>query len=79
MITVHAQSDQREELQKKEPLQVRVTVPSKDLNTLAKGDKVILVNDGEKTTVKLLSDPIVVVKRPEEGRDEITIEVVQSN
>jgi hypothetical protein len=79
MVKVLTEPSQYQDLINGNPLSVRTNVPLPEKDRVRKGDTVEVICDRSKVHAKVISDPITVVSRPEEGYEEISIEVVKSD
>lgn len=75
MITIAAEEFQFDELKKGNPVQIRTSVSTLHTNQIRKGNFVEVEGKSTKLKASIISDPIVVTKVPENGYQELAIEV----
>lgn len=78
MVTVLIESNQFNDLKVGDPLLLHTTLPLAKSTRLKKGDSVQIVCDSLKLNATIIADPVVMVCVPEEGYNEVSIEIIKS-
>ena len=78
MLTIPVESVQFSDLKNGNPLQIRASIKPDQLKTLNKGAGIQLECDGSTMNATLISDPMVVINRPETDHQEVSLEVRES-
>jgi hypothetical protein len=75
MVTIAAQDFQFDELKNGNPVQIRTTISVLLTDQIRKGNFVEVEGKAEKLKATIISDPIVVTKPPENGYQELAVEL----
>jgi hypothetical protein len=75
MVTIAAEDFQFDELKNGNPVQIRTTISVLLTDQIRKGNFVEVEGKAEKLKATIISDPIVVTKTPENGYQELAVEL----
>jgi len=78
-VTVFTDAYQFNDLINGDPLLLRTMIPTHNSNDVKKGDTIEVICDRSRQNATIISDPLVIISRPEEGYNEISIEVIKSD
>ncbi|HEX5170675.1 MAG TPA: hypothetical protein VFW11_15990 [Cyclobacteriaceae bacterium] len=79
MMLISVDSIQFKNLVAGDPLLLRATISREKTDSIKKGDIIAVVCDKSKAKAKIISDPITIIDRLEEGEKEISLEVIQES